>query len=168
MSEWQTIGSLMAGKAPGSVELVNDLGTRFTPYFKDSDGDWNGLREGGSDYFVPDPAIWQVYTPPPAPIPVCTCTKGIVTNGYLQMTDDEAEAFSKEIERVRGLKPTEPTEKPQLWWVKYAGGHWILSPGAYSTKEEVMRSHYKCDEARPSGIFAPSDNLIYAPEEEKV
>jgi hypothetical protein len=66
--EWSSIDSLMAGKAPGSLELVTRSELRCIPYYKNKLGAWIGQDQDGTDSkYSPSGSIWQVYTPPPTP-----------------------------------------------------------------------------------------------------
>ncbi len=68
MSDYKSIDEIMTGKAPGSVELVSEVGARFTPHFR-SGCHWHGLDDDREhDYWVGNSIGWQVYTPPPAPV----------------------------------------------------------------------------------------------------
>lgn len=69
MSDWKSIDELMTSRAPGSVELVDCDGYRFTPFYRANDVYWRGINEDGVDNsFLHRTPYWKVYTPPTAPV----------------------------------------------------------------------------------------------------
>ena len=66
MTEYQSIDSLMEGKAPGSVELVSSGETRFKPYFRSATV-WHGSDSTGDHIsWDAETSYWKPYVKPKA------------------------------------------------------------------------------------------------------